>query len=101
MQNSNPNPKSWQVLVLLLKEIAKQKGITQEEIAQLSGITQTNISRIFSLRYKPRLDTFLSVAGAIKVNFFVEDKDGISDLNKAMESAMEQLGRRPDKLNEN
>lgn len=35
------------------------------------------------------------------VNFFFEDKEGKTELNVAFERAMEQLGRRPDKLGRN
>lgn len=84
----------WEVLVLLLKNIAEQKGITQGEISDKTGYLQSNISRIFSLKYCPNLDTFINVSNAIGVNFFIEDKDNSTDLNKAFESAMAQLGRR-------
>lgn len=92
---------SWQLFVLLLKEIADQKNITQQEIADKSGLLQSNVSRFFSLKYKPTLDTFLQVAKAIKVNFFFEDQEDKSDLNKAFEKAMTELGRRPDNLPKN
>lgn len=101
----NVNPvnqnEQWQLLVLLLKEIAQDKNLTQETIAELSGLQRSNVSRFFSLKYKPTLDTFLQVAKAIKVNFFFEDQESKTDLNQAMERAMETLGRRPDKLPKN
>ena len=87
----------WMLLVLLLKQIADQKGITQGQIAEKTGLLQSNISRFFSLKYKPTLDTFLQIAKAIKVNFFFEDQDSKSDFN----IAMEQLGRRVNKLPKN
>lgn len=99
-QNKNQN-EQWMLLVLLLKEIAEQKGITQLQIAEKTGLIQSNISRFFSLKYKPTLDTFLQVAKAIKVNFFFEDQEDKSDLNLCFEKAMEQLGRRVDKLPRN
>ena len=91
----------WKVLVLLLQQIAEQKGITQGQIAEQTGLIQSNISRFFSLKYKPTLDTFLQVSKAIKVNFFFEDQEDKTDLNLAMEKAMEALGRRVDKLSKN
>lgn len=97
----NENKSSWEILVLLLKKIAKDKGITQEEIAQKTGLLQSNVSRVFSLAYVPRLDTFLAIAGAIGVNFFLEDKEGTTDLSVMFEKAMTELGRRPDKLPKN
>lgn len=91
----------WKLLVLILREIAESKGITQMDIADKTGLLQSNISRCFALKYKPTLDTFLQIAGAINVNFFFEDKDSKTDLNQCFERAMEQLGRRVDKLPKN
>jgi transcriptional regulator with XRE-family HTH domain len=88
----------WKLLVLLLKEVAKEKGITQLQIAETTGLIQSNISRFFSLKYKPSLDMFLQVAKAVKVNFFFEDQESKVDFNVVMENAMEAYGRRPDKL---
>ena len=101
MKNENNENQQWQLLVLLLKEIADQKNVTQQEIADKSGLLQSNVSRFFSLKYKPTLDTFLQVAKAIKVNLFFEDQEDKSDLNKAFEKAMTALGRRPDNLPKN
>lgn len=67
--------KQWEVLVLLLKEIAEQKGITQNEIAETTGMMQSAVSRFFSLKFKPTLDTFLQIAKAVKVNFFFQDQE--------------------------
>jgi transcriptional regulator with XRE-family HTH domain len=101
MNNQNNQNEQWQLLVLILKEIADQKNVTQQEIADKSGLLQSNVSRFFSLKYKPTLDTFLQVAKAIKVNFFFEDQENKSDLNLAFEKAMNTLGRRPDNLPKN
>ena len=43
----------------------------------------------------------LKISKAIGVNFFFEDKESKTDLNQAMEKAMEALGRRVDKLSKN
>lgn len=99
-KNKNQN-EQWMLLVLLLKEIAEEKGITQNEIAEHTGMIQSAVSRFFSLKFKPTLDTFLQVSKAIKVNFFFEDQEAKTDLNKCFEKAMEQLGRRVDKLPKN
>ena len=53
------------------------------------------------MKYAPNIDTFLKVAKAIEVNFFFEDRESKTDLNLAMEKAMEQLGRRVEKLPKN
>ena len=99
-QNKNNN-EHWKVLVLLLKEIADNKGITQLEISERTGMLQSAISRFFSLKFKPTLETFLQVAQALKVNFFFEDQENKTDLNIAFEKAMTELGRRPENLPKN
>ena len=98
--NKNQN-EHWKVLVLLLKEIADQKGISQNEISERTGMLQSAVSRFFSLKFKPTLETFLQVAQALKVNFFFEDQEGKTDLNIAFEKAMTELGRRPENLPKN
>ena len=100
MENNNQN-EHWMVLVLLLKELAEQKNTTINEIALHSGIQQSHVSRFFSLKFEPKLGTFIKIAKAIKVNFFFEDQESQTNLNLAMEKAMEQLGRRIEKLNKN
>ncbi len=101
MTSKNPNEQHWKLLVQLLKEIADEKGITQLEIAEKTGLLQSNISRTFSLLVIPRLDTFLAIARAIGVNFFIEDREGKTELNVLFEAAMAELGRRPDDLPKN
>ena len=98
---NNKENGQWQLLVLILQEIAESKGITQIEIAGKTGLLQSNVSRFFSLRYTPRLDLFLEISKAIGVNFFFEDKDGTTDLNLIFEKAMTELGRRPKNLPQN
>ena len=99
-QNKNTN-EHWIVLVLLLDEIRQQKGLSNLKVAELSGIAPAHTSRFFSCKFPPTLPTFLKIAKAIDVNFFFEDKESKTDLNLAMEKAMEQLGRRTDKLPKN
>lgn len=91
----------WKMLVLLLQQIAEQKGLTQQEIAEKSEMHQSHVSRFFALKYSPDIRTFLKVAKAIEVNFFFEDRESKTNLNLAMEKAMEELGRRVDKLPKN
>lgn len=98
---TTPNESHWQALVLLLAEIAREKGITYEEISQRTGYSRSNISRIMNLHYCPSVKIFLQIASAIGVNFFFEDKEGKTDLTTAFEKAMEELGRRADKLPKN
>ena len=74
----------WRILVLLLQQIAEQKGLTQQQIAEKAQMHQSHISRFFALKYAPNMDTFLKVSKAIGVNFFFEDQDSKTDLNLAM-----------------
>ncbi len=99
-QNNNKN-EHWKVLVLLLREIAENKEISQSEISERTGMLQSAVSRFFSLKFKPTLETFLQVAQALKVNFFFEDQEGKTDLNIAFEKAMTELGRKPENLPKN
>lgn len=101
MSNKENQNEQWMLLVLLLKQIALDKEITQDKIAEDTGYTQSNISRFFSLRFTPSMAVFLNIAKAVGVNFFIDDKSGTTDLNVCFENAMASLGRRADKLNKN
>lgn len=101
MLERNNQDQQWRLQVLLLKEIAESKGVTQKEIADQTGLLQSNISRFFGAKYTPRFDIFLQIAKAVGVNFYFEDKDGKADMNIVFEKAMTTLGRRPDKLPKN
>lgn len=101
MEENSSNIQQSKLLVNMLKQIAKNKGITQEMIAEKTGMKQSNIARIFSHKYSPTLQNFIAIAKAVEVNIFIEDKDSDTDLNKLFEQAMTELGRRPDKLPKN
>jgi DNA-binding phage protein len=101
MNEQQSNEQHWKLLVLILRKIAESKKISQQEIADRAGFKRSNISRMFNLQYCPNLRTFISVAKAIDVNFFFEDKEGKTELNKIFEAAMTELGRRPDNLPQN
>jgi len=100
-QNTNPNEQHWMLLVLILKEVADAKHITQEQIANETGLQQSSVSRFFSLKWNPQLGTYLKIAKALKMNVFFEDQESKTELNIIFERAMESLGRRPDKLPRN
>jgi len=101
MTQNNNSSEHWEVLVLSLKEIANAKGISQLEISEKSGYMPTAISRFFALKYKPTMPVFLGIARAIGVNFYFEDVDGKTDLNRAFNRAMDKLGRRGAKFSDN
>ncbi|PXX96918.1 hypothetical protein DF185_19960 [Marinifilum breve] len=101
MNKQQANEQHWRLLVLMLKLIAEEKGITQQQIADETGLQRSNVSRMFSLKYCPSMSNFLAIAKAIKVNFFFEDKESKTELNEIFEKAMTELGRRPDDLSQN
>lgn len=102
-KQNQTNEQQWQLLVLILRDLAIQKlGVGwQLELANRTGFKPSNISRIFSLKYSLSLKNFIIIAKAIEVNFFFEDKESTTQLNLAMERAMNELGRRVDKLPKN
>lgn len=69
----------WKLLVLSLKLTASKKGISHQQIADKTGMLRSNITRILSRKYCPSLHIFMSIAKAIGVNFFLEDKDNSRD----------------------
>lgn len=101
--NVNPinNNEQWKLLVILLNELRVQKNISVNQVAEISGIRPEHVSRFFSCKFEPKFGNFLKISKAIEVNFFFEDIESKTDLNLAMEKAMEQLGRRSDKLSKN
>jgi len=92
--NNQSTEQHWQVLVLLLKNIAAEKGITREQISDKTGMKASSISRIFSLRYRVTLANYVSIAQAIGVNLFIDDKD-----SKAVEDAEETLRKEQEQEN--
>ena len=94
--NNQSTEQHWQVLVLLLKNIAAEKGITREQISDKTGMKASSISRIFSLRYRVTLANYVSIAQAIGVNLFIDDKD-----SKAVEDAEEALGKEQEQEQKN
>jgi DNA-binding phage protein len=63
----------WKKIVLQLRDIAKEQGITQDVIALRAGMLQHSISRIFSLNFTPKLNTVIIIAKAIGVEITVSE----------------------------
>lgn len=97
-QESQPH---WKVFILLAKNIAAEKNISNYEIAEKTGYAESTIGRIFKLEFCPKLQIFLDILRVLEVNIFFESRDSDTDLNLMFEKAMEDLGRRPDKLPKN
>jgi len=60
--------KTWQSLIISLKETAKEKGITQRMVSERTGIKQQAISRMFRLKHPPTVKTFMAIAIAVGVS---------------------------------
>lgn len=98
---SIPEDEQWKLFILILREIANEKKISQEEIAKRTGLHQSNVARLFSMKYSPTLQMFLKICRAVEINLFIESKDSESDFNQLFEKAMSELGRRVNNLPKN
>jgi transcriptional regulator with XRE-family HTH domain len=65
MKNEEIYKEKRKKLLLYLKELAKDKGISQEEIAKKTGFKQSNVSRLLNGIYPPTLDNLIRLAEAI------------------------------------
>ncbi|MEI6865598.1 helix-turn-helix domain-containing protein [Flavicella sp.] len=91
------NEQHWQLFVLILKEVANEKGISNYDIAKKTGYSESTIGRVFKLAFCPKLQIFLDIMRVLELNIF-EPIDSCANLNLAFEKAMKQLERRSDKL---
>jgi DNA-binding XRE family transcriptional regulator len=57
-----------------LKQVRRDKGMTQESLAELVGTKKSNISRLESGRYNPSLDFLVKVAGGLGKQIHVKVK---------------------------
>lgn len=81
------------MLCRYIKDLAKEKGVTQEEIAARTGFKQNNVSRMLSGDYSPSLDNFIRLAEAVDCFFFIIDKEHGSDLTEVMKNRWERPGQ--------
>lgn len=85
----------WKLYVLMLKIVMEKKGIQQIEVCERTGMAKSNLSRFFALKHPPGLNTFILIARALDVNFFIiHDQNERIDLNQIFEQAMAELERR-------
>ena len=68
--------KKWKILILLLKQIAKEKKITQQQIADKTNLYRSHINAILNLRVTPRFDLFVKIAAAVGIIFTLKTEDG-------------------------
>lgn len=72
------------MLMLSLRDLAREKGITHQKIADKTGFQKTNVTRMLSGRYSPTLENFIRLADAINTYIFILDKDSDDDLGQIM-----------------
>ena len=65
-------------MILRIKEVAKEKGISLSSLASMVGITQPNMSNIANNKNKPSLDTLEKIANALNVPITELFSKGIS-----------------------
>lgn len=79
----------WRLLVLLIRAIADIKGLTHQEIGEMAGISRQHVTRVFSIKYRPRLDILLILTNVIGIDLSIACDD--VDLNTAIEIAQNEL----------
>lgn len=88
---TDEHDEQWQLLVLSLKLIAEEKGISQEELAVKTGLQQSNISRVFGLKYAPSMRVLLKIASALDLYLALADKTGLLDGDQVLNKAVIKL----------
>jgi len=101
MEANKTSPEHWKVFVLILKNTAEQKDISNYEIAKQTGYSESTIHRVFKLEFCPKLQIFIDIMRVLELNVFFETRDSQIKLNAAFEKAMDQMGRRPEQLPKN
>lgn len=75
-------------LLAHLREVAREKGMTDTEVAQAAGLLKSHVSRLFAGKYPPTLDTFLALCFAVGARVFVEDRQADTPENRAINEAL-------------
>lgn len=68
------NEGTREAVVIQLKTLRKEQGMTQEHLAELVGTKKSNISRLESGRYNPSLDFLIKVANGLGKQITVKIK---------------------------
>lgn len=66
----------WKILILLLREIAKEKNITLDELYQKTQIEQSNLSHIFNLDHGIGIKRLLKITDALGLDIYIKTQDG-------------------------
>lgn len=73
MLNEEKYKEARRLLCLYLKDLAKEKGISNQQIADKTGFQQSNVNRMLNGRYSPSLDNFLRLAEALDTHFTIQE----------------------------
>ena len=68
-------PDDWKDVVRELKEAFDQSGMTQDELSDKTGLLQTSISRLFSMKFVPKISTLALIADAIDYDLKIEKRN--------------------------
>lgn len=66
------NENNWRDLILKLREIAKEKNMTQQDLADVTGFKQQYISRMFVLQNSPSIENAMKIASALGVSIVIK-----------------------------
>ena len=75
MNKSINTPDNWKEVVLQLKEAFDRSGMTQDELSDKTGLLQTSISRLFSMKFVPKISTLVLIADAIDYDLKIEKRN--------------------------
>ena len=101
MRDQYNKSEGWKVFALYFKNAMKAKGMNQSQLAEKVGVHRSTLKRFFELDFCLKFDVILAIVQALDLNVFFESRDQSAEMNKWFEDAMEELGRRPDKLPKN
>lgn len=51
-----------------IKEVRKEKGLTQKKLGELSGIAESNIRKYENGKQNPKIETIQKIASALEIN---------------------------------
>jgi len=101
MNNQNTQGEQWKLFALLFKNAMEAKGLNNNSLSELVGCSRSTLARFFNLEFCLRFDLVLKIIKELELNIFFETREQSQDLNKWFEDAMNELGRRPDRLLKN
>lgn len=101
MENTFNKGEHWKAFALFFRNAMKAKGMNQSQLADKVGVHRSTLKRFFELEFPLKFDVVLAIVHALELNMFFESRDDSAEMNKWFEDAMEELGRRPDRLPRN